>query len=144
MQKQMVIWVAILACCANFAAAQIVARGKVLNQTAQIPQKTIFTPSASGLFRLSIYGEISVADSTSTSSWFFSLNWTDDSGVASAGGPIYGPGNTAGSFYNFISRGGVALPIEAKAGTPITFAVTQNGATDKSEYSLYWTLEKLE
>src|SRR5258706_13448177 len=39
----------------------IVARGKLLNQTAPIPTTTIFTPTQTGLYRLSVYGTVTTS-----------------------------------------------------------------------------------
>ena len=137
------IWTVVI-CTANLTAAQVVAKGKLLNRTEVIPTRTIFTPTATGLYRLSIYGTITVADSNSTSEWGYTLSWTDDSGVTNVAFPIYASGRQAGSFANFIGSWGAAVPIEVKAGAPITFAITQSGSGDKSAYSPYWTLERLE
>jgi hypothetical protein len=123
---------------------QIVAKGKALNQTATIPTTTIYTPKQTGLFSLSVYGTIVAADSSSQSEWQYNLQWTDDSGTVNSATPLYGTDNTAGSFSNFIWKWGDAMPIEVKAGTPITFTVSQSGPADKSAYSLYYVLERLE
>jgi hypothetical protein len=85
-----------------------------------------------------------VADPNSQSVWDFNLQWTDDSGTVNSATPLYGMDDTAGSFSSFIWKWGDAMPIEVKAGTPITFAVSQSGSADKSAYSLYYVLERLE
>ena len=123
---------------------QIVAKGKLLNQTATIPTTTIYTTTQTGLYSLSVYGTVIVADPNSQSEWVFNLQWTDDSGTVNSASPLYGTDNTAGSFSNFIWKWGDAMPIEVKAGTPITFTVSQSGPIDKSAYSLYYALERLE
>jgi|ERR1700687_460472 hypothetical protein len=129
---------------ANFSAAQIVAKGKVLNHTTPIAPRTFFTPTNTGLYRLSVYGTVTVTDPNSTSEWSYTIAWTDDSDVTNRGCSMFASGKGAGSFGNFIGAWGDACPIEVKAGTPITFSVTQSGSADKSAYSLYWTLERLE
>jgi hypothetical protein len=132
-------------CGANLSAAQIVvAKGKVLNHTTPIAQRTFFTPTSTGLYGLSVYGTVTVADPNSTSEWSLTIAWTDDSDVINNGCVMYASGNRAGSFGNFIGSWGDVCPIEVKAGTPITVTVSQTGSPDKSAYSLYWTLEQLE
>src|SRR5437588_11107787 len=59
----------------------IVARGKLVNQTAPIPTTTIFTPAQDGLYRLSAYATIIKADPSSSSNWAYTPSWTDDSGL---------------------------------------------------------------
>src|SRR5258706_2567445 len=54
----------------------IVARGKLLNQTAPIPTTTIFTPTQTGLYRLSVYG--TVTTSTCSGSYLFLHPQLDD------------------------------------------------------------------
>src|SRR6266852_6871269 len=61
----------------------IVAKGKLLNQTAPIPTTTIFTPVQTGLYRLSVYGTLTTGAQNSNSFWSYSPVWTDDSGVLS-------------------------------------------------------------
>src|SRR5216684_8145793 len=70
----------------------IVARGKLVNQTAPIPTTTIFTPTQTGLYRLSVYATISKADPTSAGLWVFSPSWTDDGGNETDFALVAGPG----------------------------------------------------
>ncbi len=125
----------------------IVARGKLLNQTAPIPTTTIFTPTQTGLYRLSVYGTVTTS-TCSGSYWSLNPEWTDDSGAlqASANGILQSNGNCLGSFLLFNSgfSTGATITLEAKAGTAITYSVDQVGAADSSAYSLYYTLERLE
>lgn len=46
--------------------------------------------------------------------------------------------------WNDVGHIGLTLFLEAKAGTNISFSVTQSGPPDESVYSLYWTLERLQ
>jgi hypothetical protein len=129
-----------------FNSPQIVAKGKLPNQTAPIPTTTIFTPTQTGLYRLSVYATISKADPNSGSYWAYTFNWTDDSGVQSQPQLLIGSGPTLGQFYyqGGIVLGGTSMPFQVKAGTPITHDVTQYNGPDNSAYSLYYTLERLE
>ena len=131
-----------------FPSPLIVAKGKLPNQTAPIPTTTIFTPTQTGLYRLTVYATISKADPSSQSSWCYSLSWRDDAGPQfwEASQLLCQGGNSP---YPFIyesqtSLGGTTLPFEAKAGTPITHNMTQLGSLDSSAYSLYYTLERME
>jgi hypothetical protein len=123
----------------------IVAKGKLLNQTAPIPTTTIFTPTQTGLYRLSVYGTITIS-TCSGSFWSFNPGWTDDSGVLSTENQIlFSNGDCLGPFnWSSIGTIGLTMVIEAKAGTAITYNVTQNGSPDGSAYSIYYALERLE
>jgi hypothetical protein len=134
-----------------FASPLIVAKGKLVNQTAPIPTTTIITPPQSGLFRLSVYATLTKSDSTSDSSWLFNVAWTDDSGVESTSYGEIEPLSTGGfaKLGSFIWSGvdhryGATLTFEAAAGTSVSYYVHQQGNPDNSSYSLYYTLERLE
>ncbi len=125
----------------------IVARAKLANQTAPIPTTTIFTPTQDGLYRISAYATVAKADPNSQSAWSFGVQWTDDAGAGQlANGVLFGIGNVSQAFIweNSFSLGGATVILEAKAGTPITYSMTQCCSPDNSAYSLYYTLERLE
>src|SRR6266536_3222650 len=67
----------------------IVAKGKLVNQTAEIPQTTIYTPSATGLYRLNAYMVETSPISSQGVYWSFNLLWTDDGGAQSNGSNMY-------------------------------------------------------
>ncbi len=126
-----------------FSSPLIVAKAKLVNQTAAIPATTIFTPTQSGLYRLSLYMTVSKADAKSATSRDFYLTWTDDAGAE----------NSLALMLIFDNQtppqafGGILPPVisfEAAAGTPISYSVFQNGDSDAAAYSLYYTLERLE
>jgi hypothetical protein len=127
----------------SYTSPQIVARGKLLNQTAPIPTTTILTPSQSGLYRLSVYATMMTG---SSSSWSFTPNWTDDSSASLTTNGVLMSQNTAGPFLEPGADFSLGAPIilEAKGGTAITYSVTQSGPPDGSVYSMYYTLERLE
>jgi hypothetical protein len=131
---------------APFTSPIIVAKGKLVNQTAPIPTTTIFTPAQSGLFRLSVYGTITNGTGTDLTQWNYNPMWTDDSGIPlNAAGMLTSINTHNGSFqWTNIGQMGAAITLEAKGGTPITYSVTQSGPLDTSAYSLYYTLERLE
>jgi len=130
----------------NTATPVILARGKMLNQTAPIPTTTILTPATTGLFRLSIYATVTTTDPSSQSSWGIDPQWTDDAETQNAGGVLIGYGGALGQFQfqGDTQLGGLSISFEAKAGTPITISTYQNGPPDSSVYALYYTLERLE
>ena len=130
----------------------IVAHGRLVNQTAPIPTTTIFTPSQTGLYRLSVYATV-LNSGVNGYSWYVGLAWTDDQGQQSIPSLLWSwDQNPPGQFWQGLNQaysnsplpvGGPATVFEAKAGTPITYSVTSAGA-DGTAYSLYYTLERLE
>jgi len=130
----------------SYASPQIIARVKLPNQNAPIPTTTIYTPTQTGLYRLSVYATMTRSDPNSQSTWFYSMAWTDDGGAESENEILYQNGEGRGQFnYNGLyTQGGWTMPFEAEAGTPITYNVSQEGAPDNSAYTLYYTLERLE
>ena len=131
----------------SYASPQIVARGKLFNQTAPIPTTTILTPAQNGLYRLSVYGTVTTS-TCSGSIWAYTPAWTDDSGVlGSESGILQSAGDCLGPFISVVSyddQGGVVVTFEAKGGTAIDYSVSQIGSPDGTAYSLYYTLERLE
>src|ERR1700730_10267041 len=123
---------------ATFTSPQIVAKGKLLNQTGAIPTTTIFTPPQTGLYRFSAYSTGPL--SSGSGSWNINLYWTDDFGPewgtelvqqANGGyGSVGWPSGTVGMF-------------EAIAGQPVSYSITLSG-TGGGSYSLYYTIERLE
>jgi hypothetical protein len=134
---------------APFSSPMIVAKGRLVDQTAPIPSTTIFTPNQTGLYRLSVYATIVTANPSSASAWEYNVNWTDDGGLQSLNSLLYAFDNQTGSFLQLanvfpLHLGGPVTAFQVKAGHPITYSVTQGGPPDKSAYSLFWTLERLE
>jgi hypothetical protein len=123
---------------------QVVAKGKLLNQNAPIATTTIYTPTQTGLYRLSIYATLTTANPSSDGWWDYTLGWTDDSGAQSIDQFLYQNSNTPGPFEYLASypSGGGTQPFEAKAGTPITYSLAQPNGPDGSVYSLYYILER--
>ena len=124
----------------------IVASIALTNQTATIPPTTVFTPTQTGLYRLSVYMTQTVSVPRSTSEWRYNLAWVDDAGVEGTG--FYGvisvstaktPPSAWGSS-NGTSPGNVAI-FQAIAGQPVTYSVLCNKAG--GAYSLYFTVEQL-
>jgi hypothetical protein len=97
---------------------------------------------------LSTFGlpTVTKTDPSSQSYWNFNMGWTDDAKVVAVNNILYTTGNVSGpfSYPNLGTIGGTSAPFEAKAGTPVTYSVTQDNGPDSSAYSLYYTLERLE
>jgi len=130
-----------------FSSPLIVAKGRLLNQAAPIPTTTIFTPTESGIYRLSVYATlITGGQNPCTSYWSYNPGWTDDSGLLnSAPGTLTSGCDFLGPFYwPLVGTFGAATTIEAKGGTPITYSVDQVGPPNGSTYSVYYRLELLE
>jgi hypothetical protein len=125
---------------------QIVAKAKLSHQTAAIPTTTIYTPAQTGLYRLSVYATLTKTDPNSASYWLVNVSYTDDAGPYTLNQLLFtGSDNEIGVIYLYGSFPvGAVVPFEVKAGTPVTYSVTQNGPPDNSAYSLYYTLERLE
>lgn len=130
-----------------FSSPLIVAKGKLLNQTAPIPTTTIFTPTHDGFYRLSVYATvITAAQSPCNSYWSYNPGWTDESGLLNSapgtltsGCVIIGPFGSA-----YVGPFGAVTTIEAKGGTAITYSVDQVGPPNGGTYSVYYRLELVE
>jgi hypothetical protein len=131
---------------ATLRSPRIVARGKLLNQTMTIPVSTLFTPTSSGLFRLSVYGSTTTRDPNSQSFYNYNLYWTDISGASNVEmDVISGYDNTAGVWNQVCCAYPTGTQVfQAEEGTAVTYQVTQSGPTDNAVYALYWTIERLE
>jgi hypothetical protein len=126
----------------------IVARGKLVNQTAPIPTTTIFTPTHTGLYRLSVYATVTQnTPPTIQDNFFYYLYWTDDAGAeqSSAWGLTWNSADSVPPFAPGVNSGigtGDVTTFEAVGGTTVSYSVT--GAVDGSAFSLYYTVERLE
>ncbi len=122
---------------------QIVAKAKLSHQTATIPTTTIYTPAQTGLYRLSIYATLLTTVENSQSQWNVYAQWTDDA-VTQYQNVLFSQ-NSLGSFvFPQVANYGPSITFESKAGTPISYFVTQSNGADGTSYSLYYTLERLE
>src|SRR5258708_6224341 len=103
----------------------IVARGKLVNQTATIPATTIFTPSQNGLYRLSAYATL-ITGTCGGSTWSYTPEWTDDSGVLSSAYVLQSNNSCPGSFVSFTSSNYQICPtitFATQAGPPLNYTV---------------------
>jgi hypothetical protein len=124
----------------------IVASGSLVNQTRTIQKTVLFTPTETGLYRISAYMTLTRPIST-YQIWSFFLSWTDDAGAEFGdivdlytNNPPPGAWGHSGGF----NPGGVSL-FEAVAGQPVSYSViVTKGSPTNGTYSLYYVVEQLE
>lgn len=132
----------------TFTSPLIVAKRRLVNQTAPIPATTIFTPTQSGLYRLSMYATVTQANPATNDNWYTHIYWSDDAGAEESNGAGYilswNSGNTPPSAWAASTgdQPGLVITFEAVAGMPISYAVT--GVADGSAFSLYYVVERIE
>lgn len=117
----------------------IVKRLALMNQNGQT-SATLFTPSRSGLFRMSVY---MVMTNGQASNYEFDMSWSDDAGDET-NGPVVDLGGKNWSFSatsNGGPPGGVAV-FEGVAGRPVIYSVVDNSGSGGT-YSLYLVVERL-
>ncbi len=126
----------------------IVAKRRLVNQTAPIPTTMIFTPTQSGLYRLSMYATVTHANPSTNDNWYTHIYWSDDAGAEESNGAGYilswNSGNAPPSAWanSTGDQPGLVITFEAVAGMPVSYAV--GGVTDGSAFSLYYVAELLE
>jgi hypothetical protein len=121
----------------------IVARGKI-SLTGVVPQTTIFTPTATGLYRLSVYATTTTADPTSGSFYGYNLFWTDVTGTQQTYPELLASTDSQVGVWN---QGLVpySAAFQANAGTPVSYSLTlESGPGDNAVFTLYYTVERLE
>jgi hypothetical protein len=132
-------------------APAIVATVKLTGQTAPISATTLFTPTATGLYRVSAYMTQVTPVNLLNVFWYLNLRWTDDAGAESASVQTNHmllqtlTSGTPPEAYGFEAiPPGTTSVIEAKAGQPITYSVVLSAGTSGGTYSLYMVVERLE
>jgi hypothetical protein len=127
----------------------IVAKLTLPNQTAAIPTTVLYTPSQTGLFRVSVYMTTPVANESSNY-WTLQLGWSDEAGVENMG--TFGLDETTSNATPPTAWGAVGstgLPIgpaviRCIGGQPITYSVSPTAQSDLGSYSLYAIVERLD
>ena len=121
----------------------IVANLALTGQTAAIPETTLFTPTVTGLYRISTYMTMA-QHGDGSSIWGVKLGWTDDAGVESNNAiQLFGASNPPTAYDALGGTGGSVSTIECVGGTPVTYSVAKSG-TFGGMYSLYFTVERLQ
>jgi hypothetical protein len=129
----------------NLTSPLIVASGKMVGQTKRILATTLYTPSETGLFRVSVYMCTTKRGNTSNRDWVFNLHWTDDAGreTDQLADLVVNSAPPTGFALSYILPAGFAF--EAVGGEPITFTVDpSNGTGTVGAYSLYYTVEQIQ
>ena len=121
---------------------RIVSKGALLNQAAPLPMTGLFTPATTGLYRLSVYATMTTADTSSNSTYTYSLDWTDMWGDNQA--PILVGNDNFQGYFNGRSQQTGVLVFQAEAGTHVNYYVSQQGLPDSSVYAIFWTVERLQ
>ena len=132
-------------------APAIVATVKLTGQTAPISATTLFTPTATGVYRVSAYMTQVTPVNLLNVFWYLNLRWTDDAGAEAASVQTNHmllqtlTSGTPPEAYGFNSLfPGNSSIIEVKAGQPITYSVVLSAGTSGGTYSLYMVVERLE
>jgi hypothetical protein len=123
----------------------ILAKAKLVNQTAPIPATTIFTPSQDGLYRVSVYMSQTQLGG-GYGAWDFNLNWSDNAGTE--GATPYELSDNNGFDGHYVNNLNASLPgatilLEAIRGVPVTYSV-QALSSPAGSYELYYVVERLE
>jgi hypothetical protein len=129
----------------NLTSPLIVASGKMVGQTKPISKTILYTPSETGLFRVSVYMCMTKPGNTSNRDWVFFLNWTDDAGPEfdQLADLVVNSGPPNSYALSYIHPAGFAF--EAVGGEPIAFSVdASSGAGTMGMYSLYYTVEQIQ
>jgi hypothetical protein len=126
----------------------IVAKISLTNQTQQIPTTTLFTPTTSGLYRVSIY--FSMTKPVTQLEWDTSLYFTDEAGAENMTGGAsvarlnYSLNAIPPTAWATTTSGDPVAPVtfRAIAGTPVSYSVS--GPASGDTYELFLVAERLE
>jgi hypothetical protein len=125
----------------------IVARLALQNQTTPTASTPIYTPTETGLYRISVY--MTEPQNSTGNVWNLNLQWTDEVGVETTNyifmqqggyGPPLAYGNNINAFYAQPLGMGV---LQAMAGQPISYNVTATQSSNGGAYSIYFVVERL-
>lgn len=114
----------------------VVATVSLTNQSQTIPATPMFTPSATGLYRLTSY--MTTSTGTTDAYWTIEVGWTDNRGFKK--GYLGGASQNAASIYP-------PFLVQATAGQPLLYQILLHGGGKGSggmTYDLYITVEQLQ
>jgi hypothetical protein len=124
----------------------IVASRQLTGRTTMIPTTALFTPSTTGLYRVSAYIAMSTSGTTGCP-WDLTFGWTDDAGAEQASELLQlsasaHPPSAYGFGENALTQTAI---MRAVAGSPITYTVPATGCSgDNGTYELFMTVERLQ
>lgn len=119
---------------AGLGSSTILATVQLTAQAGNIGTTTIYTPSGSGLFRISVYQICSTAGAAGTLSTV--IGWTDASSAKSTS-------PAADIALTSTNNGSTGMTFLASGASAITYASTITGGSGSPAYNLYIVLEAL-
>lgn len=117
----------------GFAQSTIVATAQLTGQTGNIVTTTLYTPSAAGLFRISVY---QICTTTGTGTLSSTIGWTD-----AAGAKTTSPAGTVD--LSSTSNGATGMTFLSTTASAITYATAIAGKVGSPQYAIYLVLEAL-
>ena len=115
---------------------RVVARLNLHNRTKAIGPEILYTPTQSGVFRITGIMVCTIANGSEVAAWNGSVSWTNELGANSI--PFFGAGTRApNTEYG-------SWVINATANSPITLQITAFDDTSNTQYNAYIILEQLE
>ena len=123
---------------------EVVARVSLTSQTDAIPETTLFTTTASGIYRVSAYAEVTNPSSeTLAQSVCGKLSWSDDSSVRQGSTLFLNSGSGCLNLGGGIS-GQATSVIRVKAQTPVTFQISvPQGNSGSAQYGVFIVAERM-
>jgi hypothetical protein len=112
----------------------IVATASLTGQSGPLPLTTVYTPPASGMFRVSTYLSVSKTRNV-TPTWILTFGWTDDNG----------PRNTTTSATQNGSNANAATAvIQSVGGQPLAYSTRLQGEDGETTYNVFIVVEQLQ
>jgi hypothetical protein len=109
---------------------RVVSKTKFLNLTENLPKTTIFTPSATDVYRVTLYVTVNGADGPNNGATVY---WTDEFGARNA--------FTSLGWFNGPFTSTSSTAVWAKSGTPISIQVMTD--SPGTVYDVYAVVERL-
>jgi len=120
----------------------VVAKVDFTNQTAGIPTTTIFTPTHTGLYRVSNAMTMSSPVPNSNGGWNLIFNWTDEGGTETAFLAQLSNAATPNQDYPTPGLGENPLIFKALAGTPVSYQVFSDFGA--GTYAISFVVERID
>jgi hypothetical protein len=126
----------------HFREPHVIAKVDLTNQTAGIPTTTIFTPTHTGLYRLSNAMTMSTPVPNSNGQWTLFLNWTDEGGMETAFLAQLSDSATPPQDYPTPGLGENPIIFKALAGTPVSYQVFSDFGA--GTYAISFVVERID